>query len=310
MLDLVVSHNPATLELQGADALDEVEWFECIQPDFRRGNANILAGAAKLIKAKESLKGTKGSFHRLVEKLGLDLGKAERLMKIARHPVLSDSAHAPNLPLSWMTQYTLSALPPEVLEDFLADGTVHPGLERKAAEQLVRKVRDLNLNGCGGRDCGSDFAGTDFDEHGGVEQSASDSDSSATQAASDGSATQAAAQDVGPDSPGELAQKLARLEELERETRRQEIRLQGCESELEELRAKLGPEMPIRAQRRLFQRAMHSLQKSDMPGLHEKESRSLKQDAATDLIELVRSAVRDGLQPDRFDLTYRPESSR
>ena len=35
----------------------------------------------------------------------------------------------------------------------------------------------------------------------------------------------------------------------------------------------------------------------------EKDKRFLKESALTDLVELVRSAVRDGLKPDRFDLT-------
>src|SRR5262249_32087503 len=96
-----------------------------------------------------------------------------------------------------------------------------------------------------------------------------------------------AAQDdiAGPNSRCELDRKLARLEELEREIRRQEIQRVGDQSEIEELKAKLGPELPIRNQRQLFQRALRALQQSDAPGTLEKEARSLKQAAVTDLVE-------------------------
>src|SRR5262249_8398461 len=65
-------------------------------------------------------------------------------MVIARHPVLSDSAHAPILPFSWMTLYTLAKIPPEILFQFLVDGLVHPHLKRKEAERLVERARGQN----------------------------------------------------------------------------------------------------------------------------------------------------------------------
>jgi predicted RNase H-like nuclease (RuvC/YqgF family) len=43
--------------------------------------------------------------------------------------------------------------------------------------------------------------------------------------------------DVGPDSPGEIARKLARLEELEPVARRLEIENVGLHSEVEDLRS-------------------------------------------------------------------------
>jgi len=39
----------------------------------------------------------------------------------------------------------------------------------------------------------------------------------------------------------------------------------------------------------------------------EKERRFLLQSARTDLIEFIRSAIRDGLKVERLDLFYRPE---
>jgi hypothetical protein len=288
----------------------EEQWLEQIRPDFIKGNVSFIAGAAKLIEAKRALKKSKGSFVRLVERLGLDLDKAERLMKIARHPVLRESAHARNLPLSWMTLYTLAALPPKVLEEFIADGTVHPGLERKQAERLVRKVRGSNSNGDHERDrhgSRGDGDGGDRDED---HEADHDRRGCTTEQKADNTPpAQSVAQSdtLGPNSKGEIDRKLARLEELERETRRQAIQIVGLESEIEELKVKLAPETPIRHQRRLFQQAMNALQRSDTPGMLEKESRHLRQSAATDLIEVVRSTIRDGLKPERLELAYRPE---
>jgi len=141
------------------------EWFDYIAPDFVQSNVRTIAGAKKLIAAKKALKGSKGSFRNLVAELGMDLDKAERLMIIARHPVLSDSAHARILPLSWMTQFTLTKIRPEILAQLIADETVHPGLERKEAERLVQKVRGSNSNGTHDRDnAGNHGATTDLVE--------------------------------------------------------------------------------------------------------------------------------------------------
>jgi hypothetical protein len=234
----------------------ETVWFNEIRADFAQGNISFIAGAKKLITAKADMKGVKGcSFIRLVEKLGMDLSTAERLMKIARHPVLGDSAHAPNLPVSWMVLYTLAALSAETLEQFIADGTVHPGLERKQAECLVRKARESNSNG--GGVCGDDRdddRGDTHDDDGGDAHDRDggdaggdtgdgdvniDSCAGAEPKTEDASPTQPATRDitVGPDSPGEIQRKLARLEELERENRRQAIQLTGYESEIEEMKA-------------------------------------------------------------------------
>jgi hypothetical protein len=138
----------------------EQDWFERIRPDFTQGNLGFIAGAKKLIDAKRALKKRDGSFPRVVKKLGMDLGKAERLMKIARHPVLGNSAHAPIMPVAWTTLYTLAVLPPALLEQLIADGAIHPDLERQQAEQLVREARGRNDRRGRNRD-GDDDHGAD-----------------------------------------------------------------------------------------------------------------------------------------------------
>ena len=114
-------------------------------------------------------------------------------------------------------------------------------------------------------------------------------------------------EEISPNGHGEIESKLARLDELEREMALWEIRRHGYEREVEELKAKLGPETDIRCQRRLFQQALRTSQKSETPYMPEKEKRSRANSATTDLIELVRLVVRDGLRVERLDLIYRSE---
>jgi len=322
---------PATASIALVTVAD---WFEYAAPDFRQGNISLIAGARKLIAAKAALKKSKGSFGRLVEALGMDLDKAERLMTIARHPVLGDSAHARSLPLSWMTQFTLAKLPPKDLLAFIANGMVHPALERKEAERLVQKARGSNSNGGHDRDRSRVEQGDDdhsdgrraergdVDNQGAAHDAGSSGDhqhagddvggsdpkvrDEARPEPSAGQGNGAPTQDVGPDSEGEVARKLARLEELEREARQWAIQRHGWESENQELKVKLN-ETAIRHQRRLFRQVMGAMQKAEAADLPAKEKRALHNSVIIDLTEFVRSAARDGLRLDHFDLFYRAE---
>lgn len=314
-------------------------WFEYIRPDFIQGNIATIAGAKKLIEAKRALKGCKGGkggFTLLVETLGMDLGKAERLMVIARHPVLSKSAHAPILPLSWMTQYTLAKISPEVLDQLIADGRINPHLERKEAECLVELARGRNSTnggraevhpdgrGDGGEhpDVGDDGHDDDHDDghdagHGDDRDAGHDEDCDDAvghaephggedhdQRADGG---ESARDDFGPNSQNEIDRKLARAEELEREMRLWEIQRSGFESDIQELKALLD-ETSVPHQRRLFRQALRSLQKAESSDINEKEKRFLRASATTDFVEFVRSAARDGLGLNRFDIVCRPET--
>lgn len=304
-------------------------WFEYCAPDFTLSNVNKIFGAKKLIEAKAALKGSKGSkgsFTLLVEGLGMDLGKAERLMVIARHPVLSNSAHAPILPLNWMTQYTLAKISPGALAQLIADERMHPGLERKEAERMVEQARGQNsTNGSGGgahtEDHGADgddgdggdhsecHGASDDDDEGRDHHDLNEEDDGEQQEPAETSCNTLVTQDdVGSNSRSEIERKLARGEELEREAGLWAIQKSGFESEIDELRARLD-ETQIPHQRRLFRQALRPLQKAEASDIHEKEKRrSLRTSATTDFVELVRSAARDGLGLNRFDIICRPET--
>jgi hypothetical protein len=290
--------------------LTEEEWADSIRSDLVAGATHHISAGRKLIQAKKDLKKHGGSFINLVEvKLGWNLDTVEKWMAIAGNPVLADSATLRNLPSYWTTLYALSRLPPKMLERCIKDGTIHPQLTYKVAVALVRRARGSNSDGASSTEAG---LSTETAATAAAEQKAQDvpticgSDIPATH----DEAIQAAAQkeEIGPNSRGEIERKLARLEELEREKAQWEIQRHGYEREVEELKAKLGPETDIHCQRRLFQRALRALQKSETPHTPETEKRSLANSAMTDLIELARSAVRDGLRVERLDLIYRPEA--
>jgi len=99
MLDMAAA-GPEVNRLPADSPSSVDEWAELIRPDFTQGNVCFIAGAAKLIRAKKALKKSRGSFLELLEKVGMDPDKAERWIKIARNPVLANSAHARNLPAS------------------------------------------------------------------------------------------------------------------------------------------------------------------------------------------------------------------
>jgi len=289
--------------------LTEEEWAESIRSDLAAGAAHYISAGRKLIEAKKVLKKHGGSFINLVEvKLGWNLDTAERWMEIARNPVLADPATLRNLPTSWTTLYALSRLPRNVLEQCIKDGTIHPQLTCKAATALAKKARGSNSDAASSTaETGLSIETAQTARAGQKVQDVATVSGSDIPRTHDQTGHAAAQEEIGPNGHGEIERRLARLEELEREKAQWEIRCHGYESEVEELKAKLGPETDIRCQRKLFQRALRALQKSETPHTPEKEKRSLANSAMSDLIELFRSAVRDGLRVERLDLIYRPE---
>jgi hypothetical protein len=101
--------------------------------------ANIIERGRVLIEAKTELE--HGSFEATVSR-HFAKNTAHRLMTITRHPVLSNVAHAPLLPPSWMTLYELTKIPNDVLLEKLKDGTINPKMERNN----VMAIRDQIVN--------------------------------------------------------------------------------------------------------------------------------------------------------------------
>jgi hypothetical protein len=89
---------------------------------------NIIARGRILIEANGELE--RGSYEATVKR-HMDLGDARKYRIIAAHPIISNRGHVHALPPSMRTLYELTRLPPDVLREKLADGSINPQLERK-----------------------------------------------------------------------------------------------------------------------------------------------------------------------------------
>jgi hypothetical protein len=306
--------------------LTEDELAESIRAKLAAGTSHYIAAGLDCIEAKKRLK---GRFTVFVEtKLGWNIDTIDKWMEIAR--AFSDSATWRSLPSGWTTLYVLTRIPKTTRESWIADGTIHAQLTHKDAERLVRKAHESNGANRGistddNRDVNRDASRDDGHDEDRDPIPTVVADATSSAAAADGAAGHTeprggedrdrpteggelnARNSIGSDSPGEIARKLERAEELEREKRCWEIKCRGLENEVEELKARLG-ETNIPHQQKLFRQALRWLQRAESRKMHDDDRRSLRARATTDLIEFVRSAARDGLGLDRFDVICRPET--
>src|SRR5262245_55434393 len=105
-------------------------WAAKISAAWRSALDDIIETGALLIEAKAAL--PHGEFEAMIE-AELPFGKrtAQMLMKVAADSRLTNAKHASLLPPSWYTLYELSKLPDDVFAAKLADGTIHPEMQRK-----------------------------------------------------------------------------------------------------------------------------------------------------------------------------------
>jgi hypothetical protein len=120
-------------------------WQDRIRGAWQKCAESIIETGRLLNAAKDELE--HGSFLEMVRsKLPFGPDTAERLMAIARHPVLSDSAHAPILPPSWMTLYELTKLDAKLgkgtLRRKIKGGQVFPQMERKDVIEMMRTTNE------------------------------------------------------------------------------------------------------------------------------------------------------------------------
>jgi hypothetical protein len=114
-------------------------WAEQITASWQKPRIEGIIRTGKLLlAAKKALdRGTFISMIRSDEALPFNERTAQRLMKIAEHPVLTNATHVSYLPTSWGTLYELSKGKPKLLEARIQDGTITPRLERS---EVARKV--------------------------------------------------------------------------------------------------------------------------------------------------------------------------
>jgi Protein of unknown function (DUF3102) len=104
---------------------------ELIAAAWRRGVESIIQTGQRLIEAKEDPDLPHGEFTAMIEsELPFGPRTAERLMAIARNPVLSNPTHVSVLPPSWGTLYELTKLDDELLLQKIEAGEITPEVGR------------------------------------------------------------------------------------------------------------------------------------------------------------------------------------
>jgi N6-adenosine-specific RNA methylase IME4 len=105
-------------------------WQSSLHGIFDTGNA--------LIEAKTSL--PHGEFEAMVRTdLPFGLRTAQMLMKVADDRRLTNTKHVSLLPPSWGTLYQLTKLDDDEFAVRLADGTIHPEMERKDIANILKR---------------------------------------------------------------------------------------------------------------------------------------------------------------------------
>ena len=102
----------------------------------RKGIDSIIKCGRLLTAAKDELK--HGEFLKMVEnELPFKRSSAQALMKIASDGRITKYQHVGCLPAHWSTLIKLIQLPDAAFEARIADGRIHPGLERRAAVEMI-----------------------------------------------------------------------------------------------------------------------------------------------------------------------------
>jgi N6-adenosine-specific RNA methylase IME4 len=131
---------PAQIELQ-AEALS---WAQRITAAWRSTITGILEAGRLIAEAKAAL--PHGEFLAMLKgELPFKPSTAARLMKIAADTRLSNVAHGPLLPSHWRTLYELTKLPDEALAAKIADGSIHPDMQRRDVSResrLIMRAKD------------------------------------------------------------------------------------------------------------------------------------------------------------------------
>jgi len=116
------------------------DWARRINDVWKPGAAafvkRIIDVGRLLTEAKQDL--GHGKFQKeLIKLVPFGPRQVQMLMKIASHEVLSDAKHASHLPPCWTTLHELSHLRPEEMRKLIANGKIHPAIERQHAAALT-----------------------------------------------------------------------------------------------------------------------------------------------------------------------------
>ena len=116
------------------------DYARAIKRAWQNSFDSILDVGRLLAEAKEHL--AHGEFESMVAaELPFGPRAAQMLMKVALDSRLTKANHGSLLPLSWRTLYELTKLDDATLDACIADGTIHPDMERKAVAAIAKRER-------------------------------------------------------------------------------------------------------------------------------------------------------------------------
>lgn len=113
------------------------QWAERICGQVGKSVESIIECGRLLLKAKDDL--AHGEWGRLFNDrlIPFSPNTAQRLMAVASHPQLSNTAHVPHLPPSWGTLYELTKVEPQRLQAAFKDHLITPDMERRDVRALM-----------------------------------------------------------------------------------------------------------------------------------------------------------------------------
>ena len=120
-------------------------WIEEINTAFGYSAGWVIKTGQLLSQAKRQLPPRQWLAAFESRKLRFGLRTAEMLMALGRHPILTKTKYISSLPPAWSILYLLSRLPPEVLEQGIIDGVIHPELKLAEARRLLQSARASGL---------------------------------------------------------------------------------------------------------------------------------------------------------------------
>ncbi len=122
--------------MEGTESYHSVkDWTTAITAAWQKSVTAIIEAGQLLIAAKASL--PHGEWMKMIRtELPFKQSTVNKLMSIARHPLLTKSELATKLPASWATLHELSLLPAPRLKSALKEGLINPRTERPAVRAL------------------------------------------------------------------------------------------------------------------------------------------------------------------------------
>jgi hypothetical protein len=115
-------------------------WIEAINEAFGFSTGWALKAGTLLTEAKAQLGHGQWGCLFGAGKLKFGQRTAEMLMEVARHPSFQKSKNFASLPKAWSALHALSKLPEDVVDQAIANGSVHSEMRLSDARRLVRSA--------------------------------------------------------------------------------------------------------------------------------------------------------------------------